>query len=70
MRRLRIAYVKTTDLTHGYQGSAAERLRRCNLDNVEIRRGCFPDALHAGERFDSVTTSLMLAHLTPPAGAR
>jgi len=137
---LRVIYIRATDLTHGYQGSAPARLRRFyrmwapiydlsirldpgylrrlkqmvelvvrpgdvtldvgsgtglgtvhaasiaakvvaidpsremttrlekkirgrRLENVEVRHGCFPDALAPGESFDSVTSSFMLAHL-------
>lgn len=144
---LRIAYIKTTDLTHGYQGSAPPRLlrfyrlwapiydltvrldpaylralkrmvtsvvrpgdatldvgsgtglgsvfaasiaarvvaidpspemttrlhrklRRRRLENVEVRQGYFPDSLVAGESFDSVISSFMMAHLETEERAR
>ncbi|MFQ5668508.1 MAG: class I SAM-dependent methyltransferase [Candidatus Binatia bacterium] len=47
-----------------------KKLRSCNLENVEVRQGYFPDALLPGESFDSVISSFMLAHLKPEERAR
>ena len=43
------------------------RLRRENIQNVEIRNGYFPDGVEKGETYQSVITSFMLAHLNPEA---
>jgi len=42
-----------------------QKISRERLDNVELRRGFFPDALEEGETFDAVISSFMLPHLSP-----
>ena len=40
-----------------------KKIAKSNIDNIEIREGYFPESLQAGESFDSIISSFMLAHL-------
>lgn len=46
------------------------KIARRSINNIEARTGYFPDVIADDERFDSVVSSFMLAHLTPVEQAR
>jgi cyclopropane fatty-acyl-phospholipid synthase-like methyltransferase len=46
-----------------------QKIQKRNIENIEIRNGYFPDVLTSLEKFDSVTSSFMLAHLVPESRA-
>ena len=46
-----------------------QKIQKRNIENVEIRNGYFPDVLTPLEKFHSVISSFMLAHLLPESRA-
>jgi ubiquinone/menaquinone biosynthesis C-methylase UbiE len=59
--------VVALDPSQAMLNKLARKLRRENIQNVEIRNGYFPDGVEKGETYQSVITSFMLAHLNPEA---
>ncbi len=62
---LRARRVVAVDPSEEMASRFERKLARLRLDNLELRRGVFPDALEEGETFDAVISSFMLAHLRP-----
>jgi ubiquinone/menaquinone biosynthesis C-methylase UbiE len=48
------------DMLHKLQ----TKIRKQSIENIEIRNGFFPQSLKYGERFGSIISSFMLAHLS------
>jgi len=40
-----------------------KKIRKHKITNIDIRQGFFPEAVKAGEKFQSIISSFMLAHL-------
>ena len=41
-----------------------QKINKQQINNIRLRRGFFPEVIQAGERFNSIITSFMLAHLS------
>jgi len=46
------------------------KIQKQRVENIDIRAGFFPDVLDPTEKFDSVISSFMLAHLPPESRTR
>ena len=46
-------------------GKLKKKIKKHALSNIETRAGFFPQAIKADEKFNSIVTSFMLAHLIP-----
>jgi len=66
---IRASKVLAVDPSAAMTRKLEDKIARARLDNVELRRGFFPDELQEGETFDAVISSFMLAHLPPAARA-
>ena len=67
---IRASKVTAVDPSEKMTRRLEQKIARRRLDNVELRRGFFPDVLEAGETFDAVISSFMLPHLTSPERAK
>lgn len=57
--------VTGVDPSHNMLAKLAKKIRKRNIKNIEIKYGYFPNVLKKQEKFDTVISSFMLAHLSP-----